>query len=519
MSTGGFLTQPLKRAAQMRPNGVGTIDGDRRRTWAEILERVSRLGGALAQLGIAAGERVAILAFNSDRYFELHFALPWAGVAMVPVNTRLSPAEIEFVLQDSGATAIFIDETHLPLLDQMPAAKAALKAMVLMSDGAAPAGCHAYEELIFKSQPSEDRAGGGATMAGIFYTSGSTSGRSKGVVLSHDNLVQNAVNALIEIGYDKDSVYLHAAPMFHLTDGMSTYSLTMIGGTHVFVPKFDARQVLETVQRHRVTNLCLVPTMIEMMVSLAEKEPFDISSLKQFQFGASPMPDATLERAIKLWPDMLYLHGWGMTELSPLGTTLPLRYRDPKVAGKKLKSCGVEALNEEIRIVDEEGRDVPTGTVGEMIVRGPMVMQGYWNLPEETAKTVRNGWMHTGDAAYRDEEGLIYIADRLKDMIISGGENIYSTEVENVIGRFPGVAHVAVIGLPHPKWGESVHAVIIPEPGAEIDTDEVTRFVKTQIAGYKAPRSYSMRSDPMPLTSSGKVSKRLLREQYRSDAA
>ena len=517
MSTGGFLTQPLKRAAQMRPHAVATIDGERRRTWSELHERVTRLAGSMRDLGIGRDDRIAVLSFNSDRYFELHFALPWAGAAMVPMNTRLAPAEIEFMMKDAGCSAIFVDETHLPVLDAMPQVKAGLKSIILMSDAAAP-GCLSYEDLVAEGSPADDHAPGGSNMAGIFYTSGS-SGRSKGVVLSHDNLVQNAVNALIEIGYDKDSVYLHAAPMFHLTDGMSTYSLTMIGGTHVFVPKFDARQVLESVQKYGVTNLCLVPTMIEMMVTIAEKERFDLSTLKQFQFGSSPMPDATLERAIRLWPDMLYLHGWGMTELSPLGTTLPFEYRDPKVAGKKLKSCGVPALNEEIRIVDAEGRDVAMGEVGEMIVRGPMVMQGYWNMPEETAKTVRDGWMHTGDAAYRDEEGLIYIADRLKDMIISGGENVYSTEVENVIGRFPGVAHVAVIGLPHPKWGESVHAVIIPEPGVEIDTDEVTRFVKTQIAGYKAPRSYSMRSEPMPLTSSGKVSKRLLRDAYRSEMA
>jgi long-chain acyl-CoA synthetase len=399
------------------------------------------------------------------------------------------------------------------MIRQMTQVAAALKATIVLGETASE-GCHAYENLAADGPPLDDLAPGGSHIAGIFYTSGS-SGRPKGVVLSHDNLLTTAVNALISIGYDQGSVYLHAAPMFHLTDGMSTYSLTMAGGTHVFIPKFDARHVLQSVQRHGVTHLCLVPTMIEMLVTLAEKEPFDLATLKQFQFGASPMPEATLERAISLWPDMLYLHGWGMTELSPLGTTLPFAYRDPKVSRAKLRSCGVPALNEEIRIVDAGGNDVPAGTVGEMIVRGPMVMQGYWNMPEETARTVRNGWLYTGDAAWRDAEGLIYIADRLKDMIISGGENVYSTEVENVVGRYPGVSQVAVIGLPDPKWGESVHAVVIPEPGAEIDTDAVTRFVKSEIAGYKAPRSYSIRREPLPLTSSGKVSKRLLREEYR----
>ena len=512
MSTGGFLTQPLKRAALMRPDGIATIDGDRRRTWSEILDRVQRLAGGLRKLGIKPGDRVGVFAFNSDRYFELHFALPWVGAVIVPVNTRLSAGEVQFMMRDSGASAMFIDETHLPMLDQMAEFRDGLTALISLSDEALP-GCTGYEELIAANAPAPDGATGGATLSGIFYTSGST-GRSKGVMLSHDNLLTNAMNAMIGIGYTADSVYLHAAPMFHLTDGMSTYSLTMALGTHVFVPKFDTRRVLEAVQQYGITNLCLVPTMIEMMVTVAEQEPFDLSSLKQFQFGSAPMPEATLARAIKLWPDMLYMHGWGMTETSPIGLVIPHELRDPRVAGKRLRSCGVPAINEEVRIVDADGRDVGVGEVGELIVRGPMVMQGYWNMPEETAKTIRDGWLHTGDAAYRDADGLFYIADRLKDMIISGGENIYSNEVENVIGRFPGVAASAVIGLPHPKWGETVHAVLIVKDGAEVDTEELTRFIKSEIAGYKAPRSYSFRTEPFPLTSAGKISKRHLREEY-----
>ncbi len=227
--------------------------------------------------------------------------------------------------------------------------------------------------------------------------------------------------------------------MFHLTDGMSTYSLTMAAGTHVFMPRFDPRQCLELIERHAVTHICLVPTMIEMLVNLAEKERFDCSSLRQIQFGAAPMPEATLARAIRLWPDLLFLHGWGMTELSPLGMLMPFEWRDPKTAGDRMRSCGMPVWNEEARIVDADGNECPAGVVGELVVRGPMVMKEYWNLPEETEKALRDGWMHTGDAAYVDEEGFFYIVDRIKDMIITGGENVYSLEVENVIGQMAGV--------------------------------------------------------------------------------
>jgi len=307
--------------------------------------------------------------------------------------------------------------------------------------------------------------------------------------------------------------------MFHLTDGMSTYSLTSVGGTHVFIPRFDARAVLETIQARRVTNICLVPTMIEMLIAVAERERFDLTSLRQIQFGSSPMPEATLRRSVALWPELRFLHGWGMTELSPVGLFLPEALRDPRVAGDRLRSVGLPPLNQDTRIVDSDGNDVPPGTVGELIVRGPMVMQGYWNMPEETARTVRNGWMHTGDAAWRDTEGLHYIADRLKDMIISGGENVYSTEVENVIGQYPGVAQVAVIGLPHPKWGEAVHAVVVPKADAsEITLDALREFTKARIAGYKAPQGLTIRHEPLPLTSAGKVFKRKLRDEYQDTA-
>ena len=303
--------------------------------------------------------------------------------------------------------------------------------------------------------------------------------------------------------------------MFHLTDGMSTYSLTMAGGTHVFIPSFNAKGVLLAVQKYAVTNLCLVPTMVEMLVREVEGGDYDVSSLRQFQFGSSPMPEATLKRALEIWPDMAFLHGWGMTELSPIGTMLPPHLRDPKVAGDRMRSVGYPAPNEELRIVDKDGIDVTPGNVGQIIVRGPMVMQGYWNMPEATAQTVIDGWMHTGDAGWRDGEGLLYIADRIKDMIISGGENVYSTEVESVISLFTGVREAGVFGLPDDKWGEVVSAAILPETGVTLDQEALIAFLRERIAGYKIPRKIFLRDKPLPLTTAGKLSKKDLRAEYR----
>jgi long-chain acyl-CoA synthetase len=510
-----YLTQGLRRAVQVNRNGIATIDGSRKRTWSEVADRVARFAGALRDLGLQPGARVAIYALNSDRYFELHYAVPWAGGALMPVNMRLAQPEVRYILEDSGADILIIDDACVALLADAPL-PSSIKTVIHLGDGAAPRGWHSYEELIARTSPAPDADRHDDDLAGIFYTGGST-GQSKGVMLSHANLVANAVNAILLIGYDKSSVYLHAAPMFHLTDGMSTYSLTMVGGTHAFIPKFDTLECLKALDTHRVTNICLVPTMIGMMLNHPEMGRFKLDALRQIQFGASPMPEATLRRAIEFWPDIKLVHGWGMTEISPLGTMLPHEWRNPKIAGDRLRSCGQSPPNCEVRIVDEADNEVPRGTIGELCIRGPIVMQGYWNKPKETAAALRNGWMHSGDAAYMDEDGFVYIVDRVKDMIISGGENVYSNEVENVISVIPGVAEVAVIGVPDERWGERVHAVVVPRPGAALTEESIRDACRKSIAGYKVPRSIEFRSEPLPLSAAGKVLKRAKREPYWRD--
>ncbi len=508
-----YITQGLSRAAQINPNGIATVCDERVRSWREVLDRVRRLAGGLRALGLREGDRVAILSMNSDRYFELYYAIWWAGGVATPMNMRLAPAEIDFRLEDSGATLLFLDREHLALFDQLGPVRETIAHVVMMDDGA-PAGMATLEGLVRDNAPAEDALRQGDDLALIIYTGGST-GRSKGVMLSHENLCANGMSALQTIGYDEASVYLHAGPMSHLADGMSTFALTLAAGTHVFLPRFTVESCLKLIQTRKITHVCLVPTMVEMLVSGAEKGSYDVSSLVQIQFGSSPMPEGTLTRAVALWPDILFLHGYGMTELSPLITMLPMAYRRPAVGGARLRSCGKAVPNLEVKIVDPEGRDLPPGQVGELICRGPTVMLGYWNMPEATAKAIRNGWMHTEDAAYMDEEGLFYVVDRLKDMIISGGENIYSTEVENVISRIAGVSQVAVIGVPHPLWGEAVHAVVAMAPGAAPLTEaEVIAQCKREIASYKCPKTVVFRTDAMPLTSAGKIDKKALRAEH-----
>jgi long-chain acyl-CoA synthetase len=503
------ITQGLKRAAQINRGGIATICSDRKRTWETVAGRVPRFAAALRALGLAEGGRVAILALNSDDYLELHYAIVWAGGAMVPINTRLAPAEIDYILRDSTPDIIIADAHGVPLLAQILLASTK---RVFLGD-ALPAGWLSYEQLIADTAPMPDCELRDGDLAGIFYTGGST-GRAKGAMLSHDNLVSNALNAIPLVGYGQDSVYLHAAPMFHLADGMATFAMTMVAGTHVMIPRFEAATCLEAFTRHRVTNVTLVPTMIGMLVNHPDAARYDLSALRQIQFGASPMPEATLKRAVALWPKVKFLHGWGMTEISPIGSALPWALRDPAVAGDRLRSCGHAVLNCEIRIVDADGKEVPHGTVGEMAIRGPNVMLGYWNKPAETAAALRNGFLHTGDAAYMDEDGLIYIVDRLKDMVISGGENIYSTEVESAISLHPDVAEVAVIGIPDPQWGEIVHAIVVPRAGKQLSVDDVRSHCRALIAGYKVPRSVEVRHSPLPLSGSGKVLKTTLREPY-----
>lgn len=505
-----YLTQPLHRALQQHPERIACIYADRERTFAEFAERVARLAGGLHQLGVRSGHRVAMLALNSDRYLEYLAAVPWADGVLVPVNTRWSASEIGHALRDCEAQVLLIDDEFMPMLPELRASVPVLRKVIYVGDGSAN-GLVDYEELVAGSDPVSDARRGGDALAALFYTGGTT-GLAKGVMLSHANLMVSALGCAA-VGYwvTQGGRYLHSAPMFHLADLCLWMAHSLAGNTHVIVPKFDPTAVLAAVAKHRVTDLFLVPTMIQMLVDHPGAAGYDLSSVRRFCYGASPISEAVLQRTMRLLPDVGLAQAYGMTELSPVATLLGPD--DHRGGTARLRSAGRAAPHSEVRIVDERDNEVPRGTVGEIVCRGGHVMLGYWKQPEATAAAVRDGWMHTGDGGYMDQDGYLYVVDRIKDMIVSGGENVYSAEVENALCQHPAVAACAVIGVPDPTYGERVHAVVVAAPGADVTAEALRAHAKGLIAGYKAPRTFEF-VDELPRSGAGKVLKRELRRRH-----
>jgi long-chain acyl-CoA synthetase len=508
------ITQGLRRALQINRNGTATMCGERRRTWQEFGERVARLAGALSNLGLDTGERVAILALNSDRYLEVYYAVAWAGGIIVPINIRLAPPEISYILNDSGASILVVDDAFAAMLPALSGNLDTVTQIIFAGDGLTPTGVRNYEELLAVATPVPDAERRGDDLAGIFYTGGTT-GQAKGVMLTHGNLLSQAVNGLGAARWHEGTVYLHAAPMFHLADCGATFLLTMCGGCHAFIPRFDPADTLRAIQAYRVTYIVLVPTMIAMLVNFSGVEHYDLASLELMIYGGSPMPEALIARALDVLPGCEFIQIYGQTELSPAATCLEARHHtlDGPLASK-LRSAGRPMPGVALMIVDGDDQELPRGTVGEIVVRGPNVMKGYWNKPEATAQALRGGWMHTGDAGSMDEDGFVYIVDRLKDMIISGGENIYSAEVENAIYQHPAVAMCAVIGIPSEMWGEAVHAIVVPKEGQSVDAETIIGHCKELIANYKCPRSVEIRRQPLPISGAGKILKSELRRPF-----
>lgn len=508
-----YLTQNLRRSIQQTPERIATVYQDRKRTFSQLGDRVARLAGALRKLRLQPGDRVGMLALNSDRYLEYYLGTYWAGGVVNPTNTRWSPAEIAFSLQDCQTRIMLVDDTFAPMVGDLRRRSPELRTVVHVGDGEPPAGMLSYEALLAEAAPVEDALRGGEDLAGVFYTGGTT-GSPKGVMLSHRNIFTNSLAMVAEGAVRHGCVGLHAAPMFHLADGCFMNAMLACGGTHVMVARFEPLAVMEAIQRERVTEALLVPTMIQMLVDHPELSRYDIGSLTNLMYGASPIGEGLLDRAMKAIPSAGFTQLYGMTELSPMATILTQEMH--REAGRKLgrhRSGGRAAISCEIRVVDALGQEVPRGEVGEVAVRGPGVMMGYWNKPAETAAAVRDGWMFTGDGGRMDADGYIYIVDRIKDMIVTGGENVYSAEVESVVATHPAVAQCAVIGVPNDQWGELVHAFIVRKSGMEVTQEQIVAHCKERIAGYKCPRQVSF-VDAMPLSGAGKILKTKLRAPF-----
>ncbi len=512
------VTHGLRRALQVNADGLATSYEGRRRTWAEIGDRVARLAGGLRSLGVGNGDRVAVLMANADSYLELYLGVAWAGAVVVPLNNRWSVPENEAALNDSGPKVLVVDRAFQEIAARLAGMLADPPVVVYADndDGAPPAGMRGYEALLAASEPVPDAMRAPADLAGIFYTGGTT-GRAKGVMLTHANLMANARNALAEGLFGPGTVYLHAAPMFHLANGCGMYSVLLSGGSNAFVAAFSPAAVLDAIERERVTDVLLVPTMIQMLADHDDGgRRRDLTSLRRIVYGASPISEAVLDRAAARFPDVEFVQAYGQTELSPIATLLPWadHVGEARRRGRH-RSAGRATLSVDVRVVDEDDRELPRGTPGQIVVRGDTVMAGYWNQPDATAAAVVDGWMHTGDAGYMAADGYVYVVDRVKDMIISGGENVYSAEVENCLAQHPAVAQCAVVGIPSERWGEQVHAFVVPKPGSPAPVpDELIAFCKERIAGYKCPLSVDVRTEPFPLSGAGKILKRELRAPY-----
>ena len=508
------LPQIIRHTVQLRGDQTATRCGGRSQTWVKFQDRIARLASGLHGLGIEEGDRVAVLALNSDRYYEFYFGVAWAGAVFVPVNTRLAPAEFIHWLNDSGSKAVFVDDAFVPAIAEIRGQLATVQHFVYMGDGELPDGYLAFEDLVANHAPARPSDRGGDDMAGLFYTGGTT-GKSKGVMLSHRNLTYNVLQALPYFQIPEDDVFLHAAPMFHIADGFSCMIAATLGCTNVIVPAFEPKRVLQTLQNEKIGTAFLVPTMINMLVNHPAISDYDLSCLHSLLYGASPMPEAVICKALEVIPHVDLFQAYGQTEASPVVTVMGPEYHTtsgPKAG--KLKGAGRAVAGIDLAIVGEDGEILPPGEVGEVCIRGDNVMLGYWNLPEASATALDGGWLHTGDGGRLDEEGMLFIVDRVKDMIVSGGENVYSAETEQAVYAHPAVAECAVIGIPHDSWGEQVHAIVVLKAGDSLTERELIDHCKTLIAGFKCPKSVAFRAEPLPLSGAGKILKKDLRVPY-----
>jgi long-chain acyl-CoA synthetase len=511
----------LKKTVAATPDKIASIADKTRYTFKQLDERINRLSSSLADLGIERGDRVAILALNNWRYLELYYAIPQIGAAVVPLNFRIPPSEIKYILEHSEAVAIAVDDTLAPMIDALRPHLPSVKHFISISD-AGRENYLAYEDFIEQGSPdfaapevSDDE------LLGLFYTSGTTA-EPKGVMLTHDNMLSNIRHSNAVSLPKATDIFLHTAPMFHLADGAAVFNNIAHGIAQAYVARFDPTEVLETIERERISTVVLVPTMINFLLQHPKIEEYDLSSLRQITYGASPIAPETLRRAMKIF-GCNFGQGYGLTEASPLLTALTAEDHQAALtdekAAKRLASCGKPVPGVDVRVVKDDGSDVKPGEVGEIIARGPNIMQGYWKRPTDTANTVRDGWLYTGDLATVDDEGYLYLVDRKKDMIVSGGENVFSTEVEAVLYMHPAIKEAAVIPVPDPEWGERVHACVSLMDGATLTLEELEEFCRPHLPSYKIPRSLEIIEGELPKGGSGKILKKNLREKYWQNKA
>ena len=497
---------------------IGLIDGDRQLTYRELADRVAGLRGGLLRLGLSSGDRVAGLAYNSFRHFEAWTAIPTANLIFNDLNFRLALPELEFIVNDSSASVLCVDRPHWDVALELRERCESLTRLIWMDEGPAPDGSPTWDDMA-ASEPAPVPADLDAdSIAGITYTGGTT-GLPKGVMQSHGALMVNATHMLWANPLSAEDRFLHLTPMFHSAGVANMYSQMMVAGTNVVCPAFDPELVGRLVEEHRITVFVLVPTMINIFINHPGTKDRDLSSLRMCWYAASPIPISLLQRAMAEVP-CEFAQGYGMTEMCPHVTQLTAVDHRRAIDGdpdalRRLSSAGTPCVGVDVEIRRPDGTRCDVGEVGEITVRGANMMSGYWNRPEETAKAITDdGWYLTGDLASIDDGGYVFIVDRAKDMIVSGGENVYTTEVENALASHPAVLELAVFGIPSEKWGETVQAEVVLKPGATVDEAELIAHCREQIAGFKVPRGIVVRTEALPKSGAGKILKRDIRAPY-----
>jgi long-chain acyl-CoA synthetase len=506
------MSTALDRCARLHARNRAIVEASRTWTWAEHLDRVARAAGVLSAMGLAPGDRFAILSRNTPRHCELLHAGYWSGIVPVPINVRLAPPEIAAILTDASVKAIAFDEPFVALAAHEAIRPFAANAFVI--GDAAVGALPAYESLVASAARAPLHDSREDDDAILLYTGGTT-GRAKGVRLTHRNLVANGFQCMPTMRFTERDVYLHIAPMFHSADLIGT-GPTLVGAAHAYLPQFTPPALLQTLQSTGATLSMMAPTMIIVMLQQARPADYDLSALRMLLYGSAPMATEWIARAIEALPGVELVQGYGLTETAPILTFLPYAEHERALASgdtTRLKSCGRPLPAVDLRIVDARGAEVPCGEAGEVIVRAPNVTRGYLNQPEVNAASFRDGWFHTGDVGRVDDDGYVYLLDRKKDMIVTGGENVYSSEVEQAIYQHADVSECAVIGVPHPTYGEALVAVIVPVAGRALDEDAMIAHCRARIGGYKIPRQWRFVRE-LPKSAMGKILKTELRREF-----
>lgn len=510
----------LRYAEQQYPRRTAVVCGDLRFTYAQFAQRAARLAGALRAAGVKPGERVAFLSTNCHRLLEAYYGVLDAGAVLLPLNIRLAPHELAFILNDAGARTLFLEKEFLNTVDSFRASLSTVEYFYLLDDTPREGWLAAqkYDELLEAAVPyradimeiDED------AVCEMFYTSG-TSANPKGVMLTHRNTYLHALAACLLDDPTAEMVHLHTIPLFHANGWGTPHTLALTGGKHVMLPRFETGRIFGLIEKERVRTLCLVPAMATALVHCPERTKHDLSSLRLITIGgaaASP----TLVREVEQKLGATCRSGYGLTETSPILSVSRMKpglawQEEQKHIGQAMTGFAVPGV--ELRVVDVHDKDVPPDgkTIGEILARGDVVMEGYWEQPQATAEAMRGGWFHTGDMATINEDGYLLIVDRKKEIIVSGGENISSLEVEKTLLAHPNVYETAVVAVPDAKWGEVPKALVVLKPGSHATEGELLEFCRARLAHYKCPRSVEF-FDSLPKTGTGKILKRELRKKY-----